>query len=85
VRARINRSQPSRYPAKGYALIEHGLLLPILLYYIDPLGRPMLGPPRQGAKTEAFLRSTHHDIPLVVHEIREFWMPQRVREVNHQS
>jgi hypothetical protein len=45
----------------------------------------MLGPPRQGAATEAFLRSTHHNIPFVVHEIRKFWMPERVQEVNPQS
>jgi uncharacterized protein len=72
-------------PLRDLNRIEHGLLLPILLYCVDPLGQPMLGPPRQGAETEAFLRSTHQDIPLVVHEIREFWMPQRVQEMNPQS
>jgi uncharacterized protein len=72
-------------PLRDLNRIEHGLLLPILLYCVDPLGQPMLGPPRRGAETKAFLRSTHHDIPLVVHEIREFWMPQRVREGNRQS
>jgi uncharacterized protein len=71
-------------PLRDLNRIEHGLLLPILLYCVDPLRRPMLGPPRQGGATEAFLRPTHHDIPLVVHEIREFWVPQRVREVNRQ-
>jgi uncharacterized protein len=72
-------------PLRDLSRIEHGLMLPILLYCVDPLGRPMLGPPRQGAETEAFLRSAHHDIPLVIHEIREFWMPQRAREASRQS
>jgi len=57
--------------------IEHGLLLPILLHCTDELGIPMLGPSRKGPETEAFLRNAYHDIPLVVPQIREFWMPQR--------
>ncbi len=64
--------------------IEHGLLLPILLYCVDPLGRPMLGPSRKGPETEVFLRSAYHDIPLVIPQIREFWMPQRVKETKTQ-
>jgi uncharacterized protein len=64
---------------------EHGLLLPILLHCADPLGRPMLGPPREGAETEAFLRSVYHDIPPVIPAIREFWMPQRLRDAKTQS
>ncbi len=64
--------------------IEHGLMLPILLYCIDPAGKPMLGPPREGPETEAFLRSAYHDIPRVIPEIREFWMPQRVAEARVQ-
>ena len=65
--------------------IEHGLLLPILLHCIDPLGRPMPGPPREGPESEAFLRSAYHDIPPVIPAIREFWMPQRVRDAKTQS
>lgn len=64
--------------------IEHGLMLPILLHCIDASGQPMLGPPRKGPETEAFLRSAYHDIPLVIPEIRAFWMPQRVREARGQ-
>jgi uncharacterized protein len=64
--------------------IEHALLLPILLHCVDPLGRPMLGPPREGPETEAFLRSAYHGIPLVIPKIRDFWMPQRVREAKSQ-
>jgi uncharacterized protein len=65
--------------------IEHGLLLPILLHCLDPFGRPVLGPTREGPETEAFLRSACHDIRLVIRKIREFWMPQRVREANSQT
>lgn len=65
--------------------IEHGLLLPILLYCTDPLGRPMLGPPREGLETQAFLASAYHDIPPVIPEIRGFWMPQRARDAKSQT
>jgi uncharacterized protein len=65
--------------------IEHGLLLPILLHCVDPLGRPMLGPPREGPETEAFLRSAYHDIPPVIPVIKDFWMPQRLRDAKTQS
>ena len=64
--------------------VDHGLMLPILLYCVDPSGRPMLGPPREGPETEEFLRTAYQDIPLVVPAIREFWMPERVREANGQ-
>jgi uncharacterized protein len=57
--------------------IEHGLLLPILLHCIDEFGLPYLGPPRSGPDTEAFLKNAYHDIPLVVPEIREFYMQER--------
>ena len=66
-------------PLRDLNRIEHGLLLPILLYCVDPLGRPTLGPPREEPETEAFLRSAYHDIPLVIPEIRTFWMPERKR------
>ena len=65
--------------------IEHGLLLPILLHCADALGRPMLGLPREGPETEAFLRSAYHDIPPVIPAIREFWIPQRVKDAKTQS
>ncbi len=60
--------------------IEHGLMLPILLHCTDETGRPMLGPPRSGPKTKEFLRDAYHDIPLVIPQIRETWMPQRLKE-----
>jgi uncharacterized protein len=56
---------------------HHGLLLPILLYCVDDAGRPMLGPPRPGPETEAFLREAHADIPAVVAALRQYWMPIR--------
>jgi uncharacterized protein len=72
-------------PLRDLNRIEHGLLLPILLYCVDPLGRPMLGPPREEPETEAFIRSAYHDIPLVIPEIRTFWMPERLREAKGQA
>ena len=65
--------------------IDHGLLLPILLYCTDPLGRPMLGPPREGPETEQFLRTAYRDIPLVIPAIRDFWMPQRLKQAGRQA
>jgi len=62
--------------------IEHGLLLPILLHCVDGRGNPMLGPPRKGPETEKFLREAYHDIPPMIIAIREFWMPQRVRDAD---
>jgi uncharacterized protein len=64
--------------------VDHGLLLPILLYCVDPSGQPMLGPPREGPETEEFLRTAYQDIPLVVPAIRDFFMPERIREANGQ-
>jgi uncharacterized protein len=56
--------------------VEHGLLLQILLHCTDEFGLPYLGPPRPGPDTEAFLKNAYHDIPLVVPEIREFYMQE---------
>jgi len=71
-------------PLLDLSRIDHGLLLPILLYCTDPLGRPMLGPPREGPETEHFLRTAYQDIPLVVPAIRDLWMPQRVKQADPQ-
>jgi len=71
-------------PLLDLSRIEHGLLLPILLYCTDPLGRPMLGAPREGPETEEFLRTTYQDIPLVIPAIRDFWMPQRLKQADRQ-
>jgi uncharacterized protein len=57
--------------------VNHGLLLPILLHCVDDHRRPLLGPPRKGAETEAFLRDAHTDIPAVVEAMRQYWMPIR--------
>jgi uncharacterized protein len=64
-------------PLLDLSNINHGLLLPILLHCVDDLGRPMLGPPREGRETEEFLRNAHTDIPMVVEAIRKYWMPIR--------
>lgn len=65
--------------------IDHGLLLPILLYCTDPLGRPMLGPPREGPETEQFLRTAYQDILLVIPATRDFWMPERLKQADRQT
>ena len=57
--------------------INHGLLLPILLHRVDDQGHPLLGPTRNGPKTEEFLRDAHTDIPAVVEAMRQYWMPIR--------
>ena len=72
-------------PLLDLSRIDHGLLLPILLYCTDPLGRPMLGPPREGPETEQFLRTAYHDIPLVIPAIRDFWMPKRLKQDERQA
>lgn len=59
---------------------EHGLLLPILLHCIDEHGSPMLGPVRAGSETKDFLRDAYHDIPLVIPQIRNYWMPKRLKD-----
>jgi uncharacterized protein len=71
-------------PLLDLSRMDHGLMLPILLYCTDPLGRPMLGPPREGPETEEFLRTAYHDIPLVIPAIREYWMPQRSQAAKDQ-
>ncbi len=54
--------------------VNHGLLLPILLH---DQARPLLGPPRNGRKTEDFLGNAYLDIPAVVEALRQHWMPIR--------
>ena len=81
MRLRFDKWQPLLDPNR----IDHGLLLPILLYCTDPLGRPMLGPPRKGPETEQFLRTAYQDIPLVIPAIRDFWMPQRLKQASRQA
>jgi uncharacterized protein len=72
-------------PLLDLSHVDHGLLLPILLHCTDPLGQPALGPPRDGPETEEFLRNAYHDIPLVIPAIRDYWMPQRVRQSERQA
>lgn len=52
--------------------ILHGLLLPIFIYCKDEKGRPVLGPPRPGPETAAFIEhEAHRDIAPMVAAIRE--------------
>src|ERR1700682_1875176 len=66
-------------PLRNLADINHGLLLPILFHCVDDQGRPMLGPPRQGPDTDQFRRTAYKDIPAVVEEMRQYWMPTRFK------
>ena len=72
-------------PLLDLGQIHHGLMLPILLYCSDPSGQPLLGPPREGPETEEFLRTAYQDIPLVLPEIRDYWMPQRLKRDDRQA
>jgi uncharacterized protein len=66
-------------PLSNPADINHGLLLPVLFHCVDGQGRPMLGPPKQGADTDQFRRTAYKDIPAVVEEMRQYWMPTRFK------
>ena len=72
-------------PLLDLGRIDHGLLLPILLYCTDPLGQPMLGPTRDGPEGEEFLRTAYRDIPLVIPAIRDYWMPHRISQLEGQA
>lgn len=60
-------------------IIEHGLLLPILFHCVDRSGHPVLAPERRGPGTPSFAQEAWRDIPAVVEEMRQFWMPTRYR------
>src|ERR1700682_2917049 len=69
------RGAPSRTPANT----THGVLLPSLFPAFADQGRPMLAPPRQGPDTDQFRRTAYKDIPAVVEEMRQYWMPTRFK------
>ncbi len=56
---------------------HYGLMMPILLYSKDALGRPYLTLGRKGAETEAFIKQAHNDIPMVVNGMRELFQEVR--------
>ena len=66
-------------PLRNLADINHGLLLPILFHCVDDQGRPMLDPPRKGPETEQSSRTAYKDIPAVIEEMRQYWMPTRFK------
>jgi uncharacterized protein len=53
--------------------------LPILFHCVDDQGRPMLGPPKQGADTDQFRQTAYKYIPAAVEEMRQYWMPTRFK------
>ena len=42
-------------------------------------GAPNARPAKKGPATEEFLRIAYNDIPAVVEEMRQYWMPTRFR------
>ena len=36
-------------------------------------------------ETKKFLRTAYQDIPLVIPEIRDYWMPKRLKETDRQA
>ncbi len=52
---------------------HYGLMMPILLYSKDTLGRPYLTLGRKGPETEAFIKQAHTDIPMVVGAMRQLF------------
>ena len=77
--AAMQLSMTAWAPLLDLSDINHGLLLPILLYCVDDQARPLLGPTRKGREGKAFLRNAHADIPAVVEAMRQYWMPIRYR------
>ena len=60
------------------------LLLPILIYCEDAMDAPFADLPPGGPDIETLLRFAYQDIPRVIPAIRDYRMPQRVREANGQ-
>ena len=58
-------------PLLHLSRVDHGLMLPILLYCVVPLGRPMLGPPREVPETEEFLHTAYQASHLSYPRCRE--------------
>lgn len=51
----------------------HGLMLPVLVHCNTKSGAPLLGPPRPGIETRAFLRQADTEIPMSVRAIRDHY------------
>lgn len=51
----------------------YGLMLPVLIHCVDAQGRPLLGPPREGPETEAFLKQAYTDIPVCIAGLRDHY------------
>ena len=52
--------------------VNHGLLLPILIYCVDKKGNPVLGKPRPGPETAHFIEhEAYLDIALVIPALKE--------------
>ncbi len=71
--AAVNQSREAWNDLFDLATDLHGLMLPVLIHCVDAHGRPLLGPPRKGPETEAFLKQAYTDIPACIAGIREHY------------
>lgn len=70
--AAMNLNMRDWKPLLNVSNINHGLLLPILIYCVDKKGQPVLGKPRTGPETAQFIEhEAYQDITLVVPALRE--------------
>jgi uncharacterized protein len=69
--AAMNLNMKDWRPLLNLGNINHGLLLPILIYCVDKKGHPVLGKPRPGPETAHFIEhEAYHDIAQVVPELK---------------
>jgi uncharacterized protein len=57
------------------------LMLPILLYSADIMGAPLADLAQAPVNMKDLLQTAYQEIPHAISAIREYWMPQRVREL----
>ncbi len=76
--AAMNLNLKNWKPLLNASDVNHGLLLPILIYCIDKKGQPVLGKPRPGPETAHFIEhEAYKDIPFVVPAIKQLHDPLR--------
>lgn len=70
---RVLRGYESQYQKLERLLdSNHGLLMPILIYYVDKKGRPVLGKPGPVPETAHFIEhEAYKDIAVVIPALRE--------------
>jgi uncharacterized protein len=70
--AAMNLNMKDWKPLLNQGNVNHGLLLPILIYCVDKKGHPVLGKPRPGPETAHFIEhEAYKDIAMVVPALNE--------------